>query len=56
MFNNSQKFSPVWPDLDLKRAELDQKTGRKREFQVPGVVLHSFYVQILLINIISILN
>jgi len=32
------------------------KTGRKRDFLEPGVVLHSFDVQILFIKLISNLN
>jgi len=29
-FNNSQLFSPVWPDLGLKRAELDPNREKTR--------------------------
>jgi len=29
-FNNSKKFNPVWPDLGLKRAELDPNREKTR--------------------------
>jgi len=29
-FNNSKKFSPVWPDLGLKRAELGPNREKTR--------------------------
>jgi len=51
---NSQTFSTIWPELGLKEPNWTQ-TGRKREFQETRVLLHSFYVQTLLINIILIL-
>ena len=51
----SPTFSPDWPELGLIRAKKAQ-SGRKCDFQELGVLLHSFYVQLLLIKLISSLN
>jgi len=48
----NQTFSPDRSDKGLFEP-CGPKTGRKRGFQGPGVVSHSFYVQLLLINLIS---
>ena len=47
-------FSPDWPELCLIWAEQGQNGG-KRSFQESGVVLYSFYVQLLQINLFLIL-
>ena len=47
----SQTFSPDWLELGFIRANRE-----KHDSQEPGVVLHSFYVQILPIYLISSLN
>jgi len=52
----SQTFSPDWRELGLLRVDRVQ-TKRKRDFQEPRVILHScFYVQLLIIKLVFILN
>jgi len=51
----SQTFSPYWPELGLIEPNMAQ-TRRKHDFQELRVVLHSFYVQLLLIYFISSVN
>ena len=51
----SQTFIIDWTKLSLIRAEYETNMG-KHGFQEPDVVLHSFYVQLLLFNLILVLN
>jgi len=51
----SQTFGPDWPELGLIKAEWGKNMG-KCGFQVPGVVTHSFHVQLLLIKLVSSFN
>jgi len=51
----SQILSPEWPEIGLLEPNRAQ-IGRKRDFQKPRLILHSFYVQLLLINLVLILN
>jgi len=52
---NSQTFSPDWTKIGHIKVEWEQKHGN-RSSQEPGVVLYSFYVQLLPINFVSCLN
>jgi len=51
----SQNFILDWPERGLISVE-EVQTGRKYDFQEIEMVLYSFYVQLLLINLISNIN
>jgi len=51
----SQIYNPDWSELGHIRPNRAQIL-RKHGLQVSGLILHSFYVQLLLINLISSLN
>jgi len=50
----SQTFGLDWPELGLIKVKYGKSWG-KFGFQEPGVVTHSFYVQLLLINLYLVL-
>ena len=49
----NQTFNTDWPELGLIKAEWNQ-TGGKHDFLGPSIALRSFYVQLILINLVSI--
>jgi len=51
-FDQKLNFIPDWPKLGHIRGDRAQ-TGRKRGSEEPGLILHSFYAQILSFNLIS---
>jgi len=56
MFDRKSTFSLNWHELGFIRVKNKEQTQEKRGFQVPKVVLHNFYVQLLQIYLVSFLN
>jgi len=54
-FDQESNCQPHWHELGLIEPSWTKK-GRKREFQETRVVLHCFYIQLLLISLISSIN
>jgi len=52
----SQTFSPDWPKIRTYKSRIKNKHGKNVILKSWGLVLHSFYVQLLATNFVSSIN